>query len=85
MTETNPTASDPDLPPDPDTAEPAPEAPDLDRPSDPGSPGPVEPEQPIPDVSPAPGDGPVTSELDGPPELDRVVEEQPEPTSRVDG
>ncbi|WP_137754932.1 hypothetical protein [Agrococcus sp. SGAir0287] len=84
MTETNPTAPDPDLLTDPDTAEPAPEAPDLDRPSDPGTPGPAEPEQPIPDVSPAPTDGAVTSELDGPPELDRVVEEQPEPTSDAD-
>ena len=79
--ETQPIASDPDLPIDPDTAEPAPEAPDPDQPTDPGTPGPEEAEPSAPSVSPtAAFGGPVTSELDGPPELDRVVEGE-EPTN----
>lgn len=78
---TRPTASDPDLPVDPDTAEPAPQAPDPDQPTDPGAPGLAEPGPSAPNVSPtAPYGGPVTSELDGPPELDRVIQDE-EPTN----
>jgi hypothetical protein len=72
---TQPNASDPDLPVDPDTAEPAPEAPDPDQPTDPSTPGIGEPDAdgPIQFATAALG-GPVTSELDGPPELDEAVE-----------
>lgn len=78
---TQPTASDPDLPIDPDAAEPAPEAPDPDQPTDPGTPGPAQAVPGAPSVSPAAASGgSVTSELDGPPELDRVVEGE-EPTN----
>ncbi|MFC7431389.1 MULTISPECIES: hypothetical protein [unclassified Agrococcus] len=82
---TQPTASDPDLPTDPDTAEPATEAPDPDAPTDPSTPGIAEPDATIPSVSPtAAYGGPVSSELDGPPELDRAAAEADEEPTNVE-
>ncbi len=82
---TLPTASDPELPNDPDTAEPAREAPDPDQPTDPGTPGPAEPDTTIPSVSPtAAYGGPVSSELDGPAELDRAAAEAGEEPTNVE-